>query len=425
MKEKLDLRDFDILGIIELNDVQGIEKYVTPIRKNRTKETFLSRSKEYYNVKSMSELASSREELKTKLTQEINRRNFAILENMANCSGRVYFKMFERYIVNRKDSIYEEKMERARKCLLEDMRNIMVMLEGEGTLEVDPDKVLPYGDENSEQRAIEMDNKAMLYLFAKTLKLSTLPEKVEILTPGYGATYIGPMFNVMYGYDFTNTLKSKYIDSTIRAEKSQTPIKELVSSERILQEDKTILLLDDNVGTGKTIAELKDALKESKAGCVVTGAVQYNWRNYCRVSIGDKQGIDRFEIDDFDILSPFNYAGHKLYKHAIAMLLSSGDEYIEYLNSKDYRRRDYCDLEGAIVRSLEYARETGLTLVDTTTISDRKKVEEFGGELLQQYQNGPSKITNPISIKTMKDFIESTEKIANVQDKEEYEVEYS
>ena len=54
-----------------------------------------------------------------------------------------------------------------------------------------------------------------------------------------------------------------------------------------------------------------------------------------------------------------------------------------------------------------------------------KKVEEFGGELLQQYQNGPSKITNPISIKTMKDFIESTEKIANVQDKEEYEVECS
>lgn len=413
MKEKLDLRDFDILGIIELDDVQGIEKYVTPIIKNGTKRKFLSRSKEYYNVKSMSELASSREELKTKLTQDINRKNFVILENMANCSGRVYFKMFERYIVNKKEPIYREKMERAKNCLLEDIRNIMIMFEGKGKLEVDPSKVLPYGDENSEQRAIEMDNKALLYLFAKTLKLSKLPNEIEILTPGYGATYIGPMFNVMYGYDFTNTLKSKYIDSTIRTEKEYTPIRELISSERILQDERTILLIDDNVGTGTTIAELRETLKRSNVKKIITGAIQYNWRNYCRVSIGDKQGIERFEIDDFDVLSPFNYAGHKLYKHAIAMLLSSGDEYIEYLHSKNYRRRDYCDLEGLVVRSLQYAREAGLSLIDKTTIGDIKTDEEFGRLILPKYQDGPKKITNPISIKTMRDFIASTEMIVN------------
>lgn len=413
MKEELDLRDFDVLGIIELDDIQGIEKYVTPIMKNGTKGTFLSRSKEYYNVKSMSELASCREELKIKLTQEINRRNFVILENMANCSGRVYFKMFERYILNKKAPVYREKMERARKCLLEDVKNIMTILQGEGKIEINPDKVLPYGDENSEQRAIEMDNKAMLYLFAKTLKLNKSPDEIEILTPGYGATYIGPMFNVMYGYDFTNTLKSKYIDSTIGLEKEYVPIRDLISSERILQDKKTILLIDDNVGTGTTIAELRETLRKSDVNRVITGAIQYNWRNYCRVSIGDKQGIERFEIDDFDILSPFNYAGHKLYKHAIAMLLSSGDEYIEYLHSKDYRRKDYCDLEGLVVRSLQYAQETGLTLIDKTVISDRKKVEEFNGSILQRYQGGPRKITNPISIKTMQDFIKSTEMIAS------------
>ncbi len=157
--------------------------------KNGTKGTFLSRSREYYNVKSMSELASCREELKMKLTQEISRRNFVILENMANCSGRVYFKMFERYILNKKKLRYiEKKMERARKCLLEDVKNIMTILQGEGKIEINPDKVLPYGDENSEQRAIEMDNKAMLYLFAKTLKLNKSPDEIEILTPGYGAT---------------------------------------------------------------------------------------------------------------------------------------------------------------------------------------------------------------------------------------------
>ena len=261
MKEKISLRDFDILGVIELDDVQGIEKYVTPVRTNGTKETFLSRSKEYYNVKTMSELASSREELKTLLTQELSKRNFVILENMANCSARSYFKMFERYIVNKKDSMYEEKMKRARECLIEDVKNIMTILEGKGKLEIDTDKVLPYGNENSEQRAIEMDNKAMLYLFAKTLKFSIDPEKLEILIPGYGATYIGPMFRAMYGYDFTSTLKSKYIDTTIRADETKTPMRELMSSERILQGEKSVLLLDDNVGTGSTIRELRESLK--------------------------------------------------------------------------------------------------------------------------------------------------------------------
>ena len=52
MVEKLKLQDFDILGILELKDIQGIEKFVTPIKdeEGRTK-SYLSRSKEYYNVK--------------------------------------------------------------------------------------------------------------------------------------------------------------------------------------------------------------------------------------------------------------------------------------------------------------------------------------------------------------------------------------
>ena len=62
MVEKLKLQDFDILGILELKDIQGIEKFVTPIKdeEERTK-SYLSRSKEYYNVKTMSELAICRE----------------------------------------------------------------------------------------------------------------------------------------------------------------------------------------------------------------------------------------------------------------------------------------------------------------------------------------------------------------------------
>lgn len=93
MDQILELKDFDVLGIIRLKDVKGIEKYVTPILdKNGEVIEYLSRSKEYYNVKSMSELSMERELLKMQLTREISRRNFVILENMLNCSARVYFK---------------------------------------------------------------------------------------------------------------------------------------------------------------------------------------------------------------------------------------------------------------------------------------------------------------------------------------------
>ena len=86
MSEKLELKEFDILGIINLDDVNGIEKYVTPvIEENGEIQTYLSRSKEYYNVKSMTELAMDREELKLKLTRELTKRNFVILENMQRC----------------------------------------------------------------------------------------------------------------------------------------------------------------------------------------------------------------------------------------------------------------------------------------------------------------------------------------------------
>ena len=69
------------------------------------------------------------------------------------------------------------------------------------------------------------------------------------------------------------------------------------------------------------------------------GAVQFNWRNYYRVSVGEKKDIDRFETSDFDIITPINYAGHKLYRNAKNLLLSSGGaDYIKYLESKAYRK---------------------------------------------------------------------------------------
>lgn len=413
MREDLNLKDFDILGIITLNDVQGIEEYVTPVIQDGKIQYYLSRSKEYYNVKSMTELALNREELKTKLTSEHSKRNFVILENMLNCSGKVYFKKFEQYILSGKDNRFESQMKQAKECLVEDVRNILVMLQGKGTFELNPRNILPTGDENSAKRAIEMDNKAMLYIFTRALKMQKNPEQIEVVTPGYGSIYIGPFFRAMYGYDFTNTLKSKYIEETTNI--SDARIGALMSSDRPFEDGKMVLLLDDNIGTGATMLELQKDFKDAGIKDFLSGAIQYNWRNYLKVSTGEKKDIDRFEINNYDIITPFNYAGHKLYEHAIEVLHSSGSEYIDYLNSKSYRKKECCDLEGSIRRGVLSAKKTGLELSEGLDIQDK----EEDVVLLEAYQNGPDKVTNPISKRIINVLIDDVKDIVTPQDLDE------
>ena len=315
MCEKLNLSDFDILGVIMLQDVNGIEKYVTPVIEKGKKVGYLSRSREYYNVKTMTELLSSREELKTKLTTKLSKRNFVILENMLNCSAKVYFKKFEEYIRENKDPRLLEQVQRAKECFDEDMENILHILEGNGEIYSDPLKALPAGDENSEKRAIEMDNKGILYIVAKSMKITKSPNTVQVLNPGYGSLDIGPMLKAMYGFDYTNLLKNRYIEETMCLE--DAPLRATASNDEIFNPKKTLLLIDDNIGTGLTMREVKEKLKSEGIDNFMSGAVQFNWRNYYRISVGDKKDIPRFEINNFDFVSPLNYAGHKLYKHAI------------------------------------------------------------------------------------------------------------
>ena len=383
MEESIEIKDFDILGLITLKDVKDIEKYVTPIKRNGEENPveYLSRSKEYYNVKTMTELSESREELKKLLDRRITKRNFVILENMLNCSGKVYFKKMENYILDKSDANKRE-MHIARKCLEEDVKNIIVCLSKKGLISVDPSLVLPKGEMNSEKRLIEMDNKAMLYAFCKALDFGEDIKEKEILTPGYGSLYIGPFMKAMYGCNYTNLIKSKYIKET-NPINNQMRFIDLMSSDRILEEGKKIILLDDNIGTGKTMEEIKEELNqlgvESKN--IQSGAVQYNWINYYKITVGDKMNdkrgnkIKRFNIEDYNILSPLNYYGHNLCDSAIDMLHSSGIEYINYLKSKSYRIPGYNDLIGAIERGFQYAEMSGVILSPNYSYIKRKQRE--------------------------------------------------
>lgn len=395
MSEKLNLEEFDILGIIELQDVQGLEDYVTPILQGDKVTGYLSRSKEYYNVKTMLELALERESLATKLTPKLTKRNFVILEYMLNYSAKSYFRKYEQYILGGKESKLGAQVKQAETCLMEDMRNILAILQGNGTIDTENHSVLPAGYENSQKRAIEMDNKALLYIFAQALKMNK-PENVEILTPGYGSLYIGPMLKAMYGCNYTHMLKSKYIKE-ITPQYANRPFRDLISSDRVFDPNKIVFLLDDNIGTGQTMNEIRTELQLNGISNVFTGAVQYNWRNYYRVSTGEKKDIQRFNVEDFDFLSPFNYAGHKLYEHAIDSLHFSGEDYIKYLNSKSYRQQDITDLKGSVKRGIISASSTGLQLTDEYSFPEFNDKISQASEVLPEYKNGVTTITNPFA----------------------------
>jgi len=77
--ERINLTDFDIMGLFTLKEVTGIEDYVTKMSSGQ----YLSRSKEYYEPKNFTELSESRDFLNTQLTIENSRRNFVILEKIS------------------------------------------------------------------------------------------------------------------------------------------------------------------------------------------------------------------------------------------------------------------------------------------------------------------------------------------------------
>lgn len=385
--EKLELKDFDLLGIIDLQDVYGIESMVTPIMSDGKIISYLSRSKEYYNVKNMKELSQTREKLKELLTESVSKKNFVILEYMLNCSAKVYFKKFEEYIKNGKKDKYRAELQQAEKCLIEDTTSMISVLEGKKVDKSFITNILPEGNENCERRFIEMDNKAILYLFAKGIQKLNIGNNFDVLTPGYGSVYIGPFLKIMCGYNYSNMMKSKYIDETNGT--ISHSLVDLLSNDKMLHSDVGILLLDDNIGTGSTMVDIKQKLKKIGKNNVMSGAVQYNWRNYYRVSIGEKTDIGRFEVDDYDFLTPLNYAGHKLYEHAVNALNSSGMEYIEYLNTKGYRMNDrYCDIVGDLLRGLTWAGKANLELIPL------KKSNNELCEVLPKYKHGPFRVNN-------------------------------
>ena len=240
-------------------------------------------------------------------------------------------------------------------------------------------------------RNIECNNMALLYVFAKSLMP---PKNYSVLNAGLGGVFIGPFFKSIYNIDWTNVLKSKYVKS----ETLQTSnIMDRIVDNNMLS--RNILFLDDNVGTGDTMREVKQELQQN-GYCVKCGAVQYNWINYYRVFTGEKS-IAKFETRDIDYVTQFNYPGHKLLEHVIDIFkgvrdcngeliagdncfMDVGENYRKYKERKHYFDNDLIALQD---KSKKYAGMANISLNTDEASSVEKHFNNDSIVLMTRMQN--------------------------------------
>lgn len=361
--ETLRLKDFDLLGMIKLRDVEGIEGLVTPVGDGE----FISRATPYWTSSSCADASQFRENLKSVLPYCQGKKAFVILEYMANLSGKVYYCELQKAI-NKGDA---STIKQAKNCLYEDVSNIINLIEGEPIV---PSRyTLPESEMMTPERSIECDNMGLLYLYTKCFEV---PRGYHMLNTGLGGIFIGPFFKCIHNVNWTNMLKSKYVDEQSSENKE---IMDLIVEPQMFDNGK-VLLIDDNIGTGATTKEIVEMLRE-KGMKVKYGAVQYNWINYFKVGEGTKD-IERFNPSEIDYVTQINYPGHKLIKHSIEILKGQRDLaknvpsqdpvtpwgriYELYKQEKHYNKGYICDLITLQNKGLKYCLSSGVNFNDGT-----------------------------------------------------------
>jgi len=367
--EKIKLSRFDVLGFIDIKDNAGVENLTTPLSNGQ----YLSRNMLYYSLRTYNDCCKLREYCRSLANNNLSTdKLFVVYENMLNCSAKVFYAELQKKI-NGQDNNFEL----CKICFEQDCYNLLAVISGNKVVECK--EVLPNTNEKVEERQIELDNKGLLALFCS--KLNT--HNKNIILTGMGGLYLGAFCKVLYGTNYSIAPLSSYVGTKDLLEKQQLNIEQYLSEPSVLHENKDILFLDDNIGTGSTMRKLV-ALLEAKGKDCQCGAVQYNWINYYKVETGEKS-IDRFSPNEITYLTKFNYPGVKLLKHAISEhLVNSGDDYVSYIKSKSYRKDDSCDILTLARKGEKYAKLCGVDFEKGKSAEIKKKINNKALDFLHK-----------------------------------------
>ena len=360
--EKLYLYEFDSNGLFDLDDATGIEELVSPLSNGK----YLSRNSSFYESKTYSELADARKRLNELLTEDHSKKNFVILEYLANSSAKIYFEELKRKIENQDNQVIE-----AQKCFEEDCANIVRFFRNQPLQKTIYN--LPNGNSKILERHIEMDNKQILYMFCSNLKFN---KPKHILTPGLGSIFVGPFLKSIYGFGYTNILFSLYSkDEKLRNISEQKIFDELFSDDVWSTTSNELLLIDDNTYSCTTLNNIISQLKFRHKDCRF-GAVKYNWDFYNQVKHGELQH-PTFDINEVDFLTIFDEPGYWIMRDSIeALKKNGGDAYIKIMKQYGLRQDNTPDILVLMHLAEKYSQSSGIDLYDMES-SDIKKTSAF------------------------------------------------
>ena len=343
----------DILGIFTIDSCNDeVKKYLTPYN-----EKFLSRNTGfYYESTSLIELFKRRKNLielflKANLTLD---EKYVVLENILNISSKVYYLNCLNSFSNSSKQVLQVNYQ----VLLNDSANFINFLRGQNIsqfldmqyfeCEFSAEKIL----EN--KRQVELDNKLYIIKYLTALKdiLSSIDKNsTTIITPGYGSIYLGPFAKVICDLDYSTFIYSKY-------KKVDIPFIDDCSdfSKQLIQYEQTkenIVILDDNVGTGSTLEEIKNILRNQNYNVIYSGGVQYTYDRLQDYIIKER-GITVFDPLQMDLLTPHNYPRHHIIEGAVKKLFLSADEYLNYLKQFGYGFNNISDYDRILLDALFY-----------------------------------------------------------------------
>ena len=370
--EKMHLYEFDSNGLIELDDISGIEDLVAPLNNGR----YLSRNSSYYEAKTYSELARQRQKLGNILTEDCSKRNFVILEYLSNSSAKVYFEELKKKIENQENNVLE-----ARKCFEEDCENIVRFFQNKPLLKTVHD--LPEGENRVLDRHIEMDNKQILYLFCSNLKFK---KSKHVITPGLGSIFVGPMLKSMYSFNYTNILFSLYSkDEKLRNISEQKEFDELFSDDVWSTTSNELLLIDDNVGSCNTMNTIRSQLKRREKNCKF-GAIKYNWNFYNQVKHGELNH-PTFDINEVDFLTILDDPGYWIMRDSIKALKDEGgDAYIQVMKQEGLRQENIPDILVLMKLAEKYSQSADVDLYDMNSVNIKKSSAFLCRKLKEQIE---------------------------------------
>ena len=310
--------DFDFLGIFLLNDVYGIENFV-----EKTKEGYLSRNASYYLQKTLKDCSRERKYC-SKLLPLQGKKALVVAERMLNNSCRFYYNKYLSLLKSKNQNSCKKEFEIAKKCLEEDSKRVVDALENKV---VQPTKIiLPESGETTDNRFIEADNKWILYDTVKQFPLAK-----HIISLLYGGILIGPFFKAIKQTNYTHILFGMHDQDSQKHVKNNLVdnVNKIILKNDYVNLPREVVIIDDNIGTGKTLEILKRTFSTLGKKAKIAG-IEMSWTYYDQVKMGLRKTVI-FNINSIDFPTFRDTRHHAITEKLVNALRKGGNNYLKEL----------------------------------------------------------------------------------------------